>query len=312
VILRRPLAIALTVSLAVMALGVVTMAQDAPDIERRPVEDQLFGVKSVIPADWQELGGGAYSRGTPPEDLALIAIQSAAATPDQIWPSLLPQFALTEIPEIGDTYSTDLFDWTLFPFTVELGDMVISAEVALAEDDGSTHLILLQSDPEDFDILREQVLLPALDAFDVLAPEPTPDPSTFDYQIEEVTFPGGAADVELSGTLTLPDGPGPHPVVITMSGSGPSDRDESLAPITALKPFAVIADALTSAGVGVLRYDDRGVGSSTGDHEGPTISDFTADARAAIDYLESRDDVDSERIGLFGHSEGGVYAAASR
>jgi len=290
-------------------LRVVTMAQDAHDIERRPVEDQLFGVKSVIPADWQELGGGAYSRGTPPEDLALIAIQSAAATPDQIWPSLLPQFALTEIPEIGDTYSTDLFDWTLFPFTVELGDMVISAEVALAEDDGSTHLILLQSDPEDFDILREQVLLPALDAFDVLAPEPTPDPSTFDYQIEEVTFPGGAADVELSGTLTLPDGPGPHPVVITMSGSGPSDRDESLAPITALKPFAVIADALTSAGVGVLRYDDRGVGSSTGDHEGATISDFTADARAAIDYLESRDDVDSERIGLFGHSEGGVYAA---
>ena len=128
--------------------------------------------------------------------------------------------------------------------------------------------MLLQSGPEDYDVLREQVLKPAIDAFAPLAPEPTPHPSTFDYQIEEVAFPGGAPDVELAGTLTLPEGPGPHPVVITMSGSGPSDRDESLKPISALKPFAVLADALTSAGVGVLRYDDRGVGASTGDPRG--------------------------------------------
>jgi pimeloyl-ACP methyl ester carboxylesterase len=307
-ILRRAFVVILTLSLAIATLASAALAQDA-SIERRPVEDPLFGVKSVIPADWQEQGGGIYSRGTPPDDLALIAIQSAAVTPDELWPALLPQFALTEIPEVGGTHASELFDWTLYPFSVQLGDMVISAEVALAEDDGTTHLVLLQSDREDFEVLREQVLLPAVDAFATLAPEPTPDPSTFDYQIEDVAFPGGAEDVELAGTLTLPPGSGPHPVVITMSGSGPSDRDESLAPITLLKPFAVIADALTSAGVGVLRYDDRGVGSSTGDHEGATIDDFTDDARAAIDYLESRDDVDPERIGLFGHSEGGVYAA---
>jgi pimeloyl-ACP methyl ester carboxylesterase len=278
-------------------------------VERRPVEDPLFGVSSVIPDDWQELGGGTYARGTPPEDRAVIVIQSAPATEEQLWQALLPQFALSEVPEAGDTYLTDRYEWTLYSFGVELGDIVISAEVALAEEDGNMRLVLLQADPSEFEVLREEVLLPALDAFAPLSPQPTPDPSTFDYQIEDVAFPGGADGVTLAGTLTLPSGPGPHPVVITMSGSGPNDRDESLAPITLLKPFAEIADALTSAGVGVLRYDDRGVGESTGEHEGATIDDFTQDARAAIDYLETRDDIDPERIGLFGYSEGGLYAA---
>ena len=138
---------------------------------------------------------------------------------------------------------------------------------------------------------------------------PTPDPASFDYSSEEVAFPGGSEGVELAGTLTLPDAPGPHPVVITMTGSGPQDRNESLKPITLLEPFAVIADALTSAGVGVRRYDDRGVGGSTGDYDAATVQELAEDARAAIDYLEARDDVDPERIGLFGHSEGGLYAS---
>ncbi len=292
-----------------LALAALAPPAAAADIERRPVEDPMFGVSSVVPADWQDLGGGAYSRGTPPDDLALIAIQAAPATPDQLWASLAPQFALTEPPESTDYYSSGLLDWTIFDFGVQLGEVVISVGLALAEDDGVTSLVLLQSAPDEYDILREQVLLPAIDAFAPLAPEPTPHPSTFDYQIEEVTFPGGSEGVELAGTLTLPDGPGPHPAVVTMSGSGAQDRDESLKPITALKPFAVIADALTSAGVAVLRYDDRGVGGSTGDYNAATIEELAEDARAAVDYLETRDDIDPGRIGLFGHSEGGLYAA---
>ncbi len=303
---RRTLAVILSVCLALVATTAGALAQD---IERRPVEDPLFGVSAVVPADWQELGGGVYARGTPPDDLALIAIQAAPATIDQLWASLLPQFALTEVPELTGEYSSELFDWRLYRFDVQLGGMVIAVELALAEEDGTTQLLLLQSDPGEFDILREEVLLPAIDAFAPLAPEPTPDPSTFDYQIEEVAFPGGAADVQLAGTLTLPDGPGPHPVVVTMSGSGAQDRDESLRPLTALKPFAILADALTSAGIGVLRYDDRGVGGSSGDYESATIAELAEDARAAIDYLGTRDDVDPDRIGLFGHSEGGLYSA---
>ncbi len=304
-ILRRTLTILLSLSLALLSTTAVT----AQDGEYRTVEDQLFGVTSVVPAEWGDLGGGVYSRGTPPEDLALIAIQAAPATVEQLWASLLPQFALTETPEVTGEYSTEGYDWTFYRFDVSLGAMTIAVELALSENDGVTSLLLLQADPAEFEALREQVLVPAVDAFDTLAPAPTPDPASFDYSSEDVTFPGGSEGVELAGTLTLPNGPGPHPVVVTMTGSGPQDRNESLKPITLLEPFAVIADALTSNGVGVLRYDDRGVGGSTGDYNAATVQELAQDARAAIDYLETRDDVDPERIGLFGHSEGGLYAA---
>ncbi len=296
----------------VLSLG-LALAPAAPvgaqDLERRPVDEPLYGLSSVVPADWQEQGGGVYSRGTPPADLALIAIQSTAATVDQLWPSLLPQLALTDVPAPTGSYDSDRFEWDLYRLDVPIGATTVSVELALAEEAGTTYLVLLQSAPDDFETLRESVFLPAVDALAPLAPEATPDPSTFDYSIEEVAFPGGPEGVELAGTLTLPPGPGPHPVVVTMSGSGPQDRDESMRPLTALKPFAVLADALTSQGVGVLRYDDRGVGSSTGDYGAATIEDLAEDARAAIDYLETRADVDPARIGLLGHSEGGIYAA---
>ena len=296
----------------VLSLG-LSLAPAAPvgaqELERRPVDEPLYGLSSVVPADWQDLGSGIYVRGTSPADPALIAIQSAAATIDQLWPRLLPQLALTDVPATTETYSSERLDWDLYRVDVPRGETTIAAELALAEDSGTSYVVLMHADPAEFEVLRQQVLLPALDALAPLAPEPTPDPSTFDYQIEEVTFPGGADDVTLAGTLTLPRGPGPHPVVVTMSGSGPQDRDESMRPLTALKPFAVLADALTSHGVGVLRYDDRGVGSSTGDYGSATIEDLAEDARAAIDYLETRADVDPSRIGLLGHSEGGLYAA---
>jgi pimeloyl-ACP methyl ester carboxylesterase len=303
--MRRLSSLFLSLCLVLLA----TTAASAQDQEYRSVEDPLFGVSTVVPADWQDGGGGIYSRGDAPGDVAILAVQSAPATVDQLWGSLLPQFALTEVPDVTGQYATEGYDWALYRFDVSLGAISIAVELALSETDGVTSLLLLQSDPEDFDRLREQVLVPALDAFAALEPEPTPDPATFDYQSEEVSFPGGSEGVELAGTLTLPNGPGPHPVVITMTGSGPQDRNESLKPLTLLEPFAVIADELTSAGVGVLRYDDRGVGGSTGDYNAATVQELAEDARAAIDYLGTRHDVDPSRIGLFGHSEGGLYAA---
>lgn len=291
-----------------LALG-FTGAAVAQDEEYRTVEDPLFGVTSVVPSEWQDFGGGTYTRGTPPADLALIALQSVPATADQLWAGLLPQFMLAEVPAVSGEHSGETYDWTLYRFEVTPGGIDVAVEMGLSENDGVTSLALLQSAPEEFEVLREQVLIPALDAFAPLAPEPTPDLASFAYSSEEVVFPGGSEGVELAGTLTLPDAPGPHPVVITMTGSGPQDRNESLKPITLLEPLAIVADALTSAGVGVLRYDDRGVGGSTGDYDAATVQELAEDARAAIGYLETRDDVDAERIGLFGHSEGGLYAA---
>ncbi|MCK5941861.1 MAG: alpha/beta hydrolase, partial [Planctomycetes bacterium] len=126
-----------------------------------------------------------------------------------------------------------------------------------------------------------------------------------DQPLEQSFRVGDGAPVTLAGTLTLPAGDGPHPVAVMITGSGPQDRDESL---LGHKPFLVIADHLTRSGAAVLRYDDRGVGRSTGDFEAATSADFAVDVRAALRYLRTRDDIDHARMGLIGHSEGGLIA----
>ena len=128
-------------------------------------------------------------------------------------------------------------------------------------------------------------------------PEPLP------YAEEEVTFHN--ADITLAGTLTLPESGAPHPAVVMITGSGPQNRDEEL---FGFKPFHMIADHLTRNGVAVLRYDDRGVGGSTGSVSEATTEDFARDVLAAVDFLKNRSDIDPERIGLIGHSEGGIVA----
>ncbi len=129
------------------------------------------------------------------------------------------------------------------------------------------------------------------------------------YAELEVAFPGGASDVTLAGTLSVPDGSGPFPAIVLVTGSGPEDRDESIAPAAAIKPFAIIADALARAGVVVLRVDDRGTAKSTGDYSTASVSDFIADAAAALAYVRTRAEVDPARTGLLGHSEGGLDVA---
>jgi uncharacterized protein len=128
----------------------------------------------------------------------------------------------------------------------------------------------------------------------------------FPYASREVTFQSPAGGVWLAGTLILPPGEGPFPAVALASGSGPQDRDETL---MGHKPFLVIADALARRGIASLRWDDRGVGASTGDHMGSTLEDFAADSRAAVAFLRSLSKVDRSAVGIVGHSEGGLTAS---
>ena len=127
----------------------------------------------------------------------------------------------------------------------------------------------------------------------------------FPYVEEEVTVPNRGAGFTLAGTLTIPKGPGPHPAVVLITGSGAQDRDET---IFQHKPFLVLADDLTRRGIAVLRMDDRGVGKSGGTMAGATSMDFATDISAAVDYLRARPEMRKDRIGLVGHSEGGIIA----
>ena len=125
----------------------------------------------------------------------------------------------------------------------------------------------------------------------------------YPYQEEIVSFENKLDKITLAGTLTIPESPGPFPAVLLLSGSGPNDRDQL---IWGHRVFLVLADYLTRQGMAVLRYDDRGVGRSTGDYDKGTFDDFKKDALAGVGYLKTRQEIDVKKIGFIGHSEGAV------
>ena len=132
--------------------------------------------------------------------------------------------------------------------------------------------------------------------------EPQPP---YPYKVEEVTFRNNVENFDLAGTLTMPVGNGPFPAVVLITGSGAQDRDET---IFGHKPFKVIADYLTHNGIAVLRYDDRGTGKSKGNAAEATSVDLADDAEAAVEFLMQQPGIDTRKIGLAGHSEGGLIA----
>jgi pimeloyl-ACP methyl ester carboxylesterase len=147
------------------------------------------------------------------------------------------------------------------------------------------------------------VLKPLKKKADLELKRPQNPVKPYPYREEEVSYSNPAAKIQLAGTLTIPPGKGPFPAVLLMSGSGPHDRDETL---MGHKPFLVLADYLTRKGIIVLRADKRGVGKSTGDYSTAVMADFASDAEAGVAYLKTRAEVNPHKIGLVGHSEGGI------
>jgi uncharacterized protein len=140
------------------------------------------------------------------------------------------------------------------------------------------------------------------------APPRDQDPKKpYPYAEEEVKIVNRApkSPITLAGTLTLPKTNGPHPAVVLITGSGAQNRNEEL---LNHRPFLVLADHLTRKGVAVLRLDDRGVGGSSKGSKNDTSKDFATDIRAAVDHLLKDSRIDAKRIGLVGHSEGGMIA----
>jgi uncharacterized protein len=289
-------------SVLMMLLAIVpVLAQD--QLTLTPFTDNNYEISGVAPDGWTNAGPGALARQKDAHDVTVIVQQTLPMGTDAVMKALMPQLLLESTPDSVGTRKTDALTWTLYKVDVADSTINVSVDFALAAGDGKTYVVLMQTSPDEYDSLHDSLFLPLLDA---LTPLTAPVESV-PYVQEDVTFTNG--DITLAGTLTLPEGDGPFPAIVLVTGSGPQDRDESVAPLATIKSFRLIADALTRAGMGVLRYDDRGVGKSTGDYSAATIADFATDASAAIDYLLTRSEIDSDQIGLLGHSEGGMVAA---
>lgn len=127
----------------------------------------------------------------------------------------------------------------------------------------------------------------------------------FDYAVEDVLYYNQDSSIRYGATLTTPKGKGPFATLLFITGSGQQNRDEEL---FGHKPFAVLAHHLTQKGYAVLRVDDRGTGQTTGDAANATSADFAGDVTVGLNYLKGRPEVNKSKIGLLGHSEGGMIA----
>jgi uncharacterized protein len=303
--------LALFMLLALASTGSSALAQEATSeaspeiIVLVPRTDEGFGIASVVPDGWTDLGNGIVVRQKSTDDPTALIQQSAPVNAEYVLNAMLPQLALTEAPESVGTFPGTTLEWTLYQVDINTGTINIKVDLALGEADGTTYIVWLSALPEEYEALHTSIFLPTLEAFAPLIIESTDE--AVPYTAEEVTFENG--DVTLAGTLTVPLTDGPHPAIVLVTGSGPQNRDEAIGGSNTIKPFALLADGLTRAGIAVLRYDDRGVGESTGEFASSSLVDFASDAGAAIDYLLSRDDINPDQIGLAGHSEGGYVAA---
>ncbi|MFO8150803.1 MAG: alpha/beta fold hydrolase [Trueperaceae bacterium] len=194
--------------------------------------------------------------------------------------------------------------WTQRLYVV--GDDLVAA-ISL-ERGGHTVLLLVQATQPAYAQGVNAAVNEILLGLEVEIPEPEAiDPADLPYVLEEVAF--DAAGATLAGVLSLPETLGPHPAVALVSGSGAQDRDGANPALPGYEPLRWLADHLTRAGFAVLRWDERGVGASTGDHANATSADLADDLEAAVRTLSARPDVDPERVGILGHSEGGALVA---
>ncbi|NNU16391.1 alpha/beta fold hydrolase [Parvularcula sp. ZS-1/3] len=165
----------------------------------------------------------------------------------------------------------------------------------------TTELVFTRMDPAEAAALEEEAAAPT-------ATRPQEPVEPFPYRTEEVSL-ATTDGVTLAGTLTHPEGEGPFPAIVLLSGSGAQDRDEALA---RHRPFFVLADRLTRAGIATVRFDDRGVGGSGGQYDNTEFDRLGDDAAEMLAMLRMREDI--REAGFLGHSEGGMVAgvAASR
>jgi hypothetical protein len=184
-------------------------------------------------------------------------------------------------------------------------DMVAAKWSATLDDDGESTACELNQAGATFPCTLSAIEASAFATLTSPKRPQTPKPP-FPYPTRDVVIESG--DIKLAGTLALPPGAGPHPAAILITGSGAQDRDETLFDH---KPFLVLADHLAKNGIATLRLDDRGIGGSTGDLGQVTTDDLAADVDAAVAFIRTQPEIDKAKVGVIGHSEGGIVGPAA-
>ena len=174
-------------SLILMLLVMVpVMAQDTAPITFSKILNDTFGMTGVMPEGWTLIGPGVWNRGSSTTDVTRLIQQSAPASPDAILTALMPQLGLDSAPDSVGTYKTDALTWTLYKIDVTAGGFDLSIDLGLANAEGKTFLVLLQTASDEYDTLHESVFLPVLDAFAPMTVEPTPTVPPPPYTAEDV------------------------------------------------------------------------------------------------------------------------------
>ncbi|MBA2565460.1 MAG: alpha/beta fold hydrolase [Gemmatimonadetes bacterium] len=280
-----------------VAVRPVTMARDTPPVRRAGL---TFGPAATV-SDVRDRAGERHQRlATPPGTLPYLKLSFALLEQATIRARAIGDRRV-ELPLVevggGRTFAALVERVGADSLTLRVDGREVRARVT-----ENGRILGARIPPED--LLVERVLpheAGILGRADYSAPAGAP------YLAEEVRVRARDAH-SLAGTLTLPAGASsPHPAVILVTGSGPQERDAAY--LGTYRPFRQLADTLSRRGIAVLRLDDRGVGASTGSFTNATSADFAEDVRAALAFLRGRADLDGERIGLLGESEGGLIAS---
>ena len=291
---------------------IVRLATAAPDAQ--PLQHVMLEFESESVAVTTVSGNSAPVQRVPVPQGTLPFLNLSVATAERILvrakslggsPAKVPIFSI-----VGGQITTATVQWSdaenavLSLAGVDLHARVSpSGEIIHAEVPAQAVRFTMDGSPESSAPLRSATWA-RIPAPDYSAPADAP------YAAEEVRVTNARAGIVLAGTLTMPH----HaagvrvPAAVMITGSGPQDRDEATPAIPGWRPFREIADALGRRGIAVLRMDDRGVGGSDRGPAGATSADFADDIRAALSYLRGRDDIETSRLALIGHSEGGMIA----
>ena len=255
---------------------------DSVDVDIQPGKHERLGSRA-----------GSYPYLNPSIALLELIVQHALASSPPL--ASVPVFAVTGGRTLEVALRYPAADSVIVSFGVVEFWMRMAPDGRLLDGLVPTQMVRF----ERLDALPEGLL--AVAPLDYSGPVDAP------YTSEAVRVPtrGGFS---LAGTLAWPKRPGRQPVAVLLTGSGPQDRDETISIVKGFRPFRQLADTLARRGIAVLRLDDRGTGESGGVFGNATTQDFADDAEDAVRWLRTLKDIDTTRIALVGHSEGGLIA----